>query len=211
MAIKQLTVFVQNKKGTVVSVTDILSQNNVNIRALSIAETQEFGILRLIVNDEATAEKVLSENGYVKQAYDLLLEERVPSWLYSVQHGATTMWEHWNGIKEDGSFWSHNMNSFNHYAYGAVVDWMFGVSAGIKPTERGAGYKEISLMPKPDKRLGYSDAEIASVRGKIRSHWHYDGESVVYEFEIPRGTVAYLELPSGRREVLCGGKYRFEE
>ena len=154
---------------------------------------------------------VLSENGYVKQAYDLLLEERVPSWLYSVQHGATTMWEHWNGIKEDGSFWSHNMNSFNHYAYGAVFDWMFGVSAGIKPTERGAGYKEITLMPKPDKRLGYSDAEIASVRGKIRSHWHYDGESVVYEFEIPRGTVAYLELPSGRREVLYGGKYRFEE
>ena len=72
MAIKQLTVFVQNKKGTVVSVTDILSQNNVNIRALSIAETQEFGILRLIVNDEATAEKVLSENGYLIKVVDVV-------------------------------------------------------------------------------------------------------------------------------------------
>ena len=72
MAIKQLTVFVQNKKGTVVSVTDILSQNNVNLRALSIAETQDFGILRMIVNDEATAEKVLTENGYLIKVIDVV-------------------------------------------------------------------------------------------------------------------------------------------
>ena len=72
MAIKQLTVFVQNKKGTVVSVTDILSKNNVNLRALSIAETQDFGILRLIVNDEATAEKVLAENGYLIKVIDVV-------------------------------------------------------------------------------------------------------------------------------------------
>lgn len=72
MAIKQLTVFVQNRKGTVVSVTDILSENNVNIRALSIAETEDFGILRLIVNDEKTAEKVLTENGYLIKTIDVL-------------------------------------------------------------------------------------------------------------------------------------------
>lgn len=72
MAIKQLTVFVQNKKGTVVSVTDILSKNNINLRALSIAETQDFGILRLIVNDEVTAEKVLSENGYLIKVIDVV-------------------------------------------------------------------------------------------------------------------------------------------
>ena len=72
MAIKQLTVFVQNKKGTVVSVTDILSRNNINMRALSIAETQDFGILRLIVNDEQTAEKVLSENGYLIKVIDVV-------------------------------------------------------------------------------------------------------------------------------------------
>ena len=72
MAIKQLTVFIQNKKGTVVSVTDILSKNNINLRALSIAETQDFGILRLIVNDEATAEKVLSENGYLIKVIDVV-------------------------------------------------------------------------------------------------------------------------------------------
>ena len=72
MAIKQLTVFVQNKKGTVVEVTDILSKNNVNLRALSIAETQDFGILRLIVNDEITAEKVLAENGYIIKVIDVV-------------------------------------------------------------------------------------------------------------------------------------------
>ena len=72
MAIKQLTVFIQNKKGTVVSVTDILSKNNINLRALSIAETQDFGILRLIVNDEATAEKVLEENGYLIKTIDVV-------------------------------------------------------------------------------------------------------------------------------------------
>lgn len=72
MAIKQLTVFIQNKKGTVVSVTDILSKNNVNLRALSIAETQDFGILRLIVNDEATAERVLEENGYLIKVIDVV-------------------------------------------------------------------------------------------------------------------------------------------
>ena len=72
MAIKQLTVFVQNKKGTVVSVTDILSKNNINLRALSIAETQDFGILRMIVNDEAAAEKVLSENGYLIKSIDVV-------------------------------------------------------------------------------------------------------------------------------------------
>lgn len=72
MAIKQLTVFVQNKKGTVVSVTDVLSRNNVNLRALSIAETQDFGILRMIVNDEATAEAVLAENGYLIKVIDVV-------------------------------------------------------------------------------------------------------------------------------------------
>ena len=72
MAIKQLTVFVQNKKGTVASVTDILSANNINLRALSIAETQDFGILRMIVNDEISAEKVLSENGYLIKAIDVV-------------------------------------------------------------------------------------------------------------------------------------------
>ena len=88
----------------------------------------------------------LSENGRTDVAYELLLQEKNPSWLYSVCHGATTMWEHWNSQKEDGSFWSTKMNSFNHYAYGAVYDWIFGVSSGIKTVEDAPAYKKIAKI-----------------------------------------------------------------
>ena len=91
----------------------------------------------------------LSENGYTDIAYTLLLQEQNPSWLYSVCHGATTMWEHWNSLKEDGSFWSTDMNSFNHYAYGAVFDWIFGVACGIKPCADAPGYEKILIAPHP--------------------------------------------------------------
>ena len=151
----------------------------------------------------------LSENGYTDLAYTLLFQEKNPSWLYSVCHGATTMWEHWNSIKEDGSFWSTNMNSFNHYAYGAVFDWIFGVSSGIKPS--APGYREVELAPHPDRRLGFADASIDTRNGFIRSRWHYKGDTVYYEFEIPRGVTARLTLPSGRKETLTGGVYCFAE
>ena len=151
----------------------------------------------------------LSENGYTDLAYTLLFQEKNPSWLYSVCHGATTMWEHWNSIKEDGSFWSTNMNSFNHYAYGAVFDWIFGVSSGIKPS--APGYKEVELAPHPDRRLGFADASIDTRSGFIRSRWYYKGDVVYYEFEIPQGVTAHLTLPSGRKETLTGGVYCFAE
>ena len=151
----------------------------------------------------------LSENGYANVAYDLLLQEENPSWLYSVNRGATTMWEHWNSLKEDGSFWSADMNSFNHYAYGAVFDWIFGVSSGIQPKE--AGYKEISIAPVPDKRLGFADASIQTAFGLVRSHWYYKGETVYYEFEIPQGVKAKVKLPSGKEQTLESGNYMFAE
>ena len=82
---------------------------------------------------------MLSENGYADVAYSLLLQEEFPSWLYSVNRGATTIWEHWDGIKPDGTFWRESMNSFNHYAYGAVCDWLYGAAAGIKTDENAPG------------------------------------------------------------------------
>ena len=154
---------------------------------------------------------VLSENGYTDIAYKLLLQEKNPSWLYSVCHGATTMWEHWNSIKEDGSFWSTGMNSFNHYAYGSVYDWMFNVCAGISPTEENPAYKEINLAPHPCKELGFVEASINSKNGKITSYWKYDGERVHYEFDIPEGVTAHLTLPSGYKEKLNNGKFSFTE
>ncbi|MBQ2734567.1 MAG: family 78 glycoside hydrolase catalytic domain [Clostridia bacterium] len=154
---------------------------------------------------------VLSQNGYTDLAYELLMQEKSPSWLYSVCHGATTMWEHWNGIKDDGSFWSKSMNSFNHYAYGAVFDWLFGVTCGIQPLAEAPAYKEIVLSPIPNKCLGFADASIASRNGYIRSHWYYKGDTVYYEFEIPEGVTATLRLPSGYTETLTAGSYRFAE
>jgi alpha-L-rhamnosidase len=153
----------------------------------------------------------LSDNGRTDLAYQLLFEERNPSWLYSVTHGATTMWEHWNSLKEDGSFWSTSMNSFNHYAYGAVYDWIFGVSAGIKPTEEVPAYKKVVIAPHPDKRLGFIDASIESRNGFVRSAWYYKDDVVYYEIEILAGVTAELTLPSGKTYTLTAGNYNFAE
>ena len=153
----------------------------------------------------------LTENGYNDLAYELLMQERSPSWLYSVCHGATTMWEHWNSQKEDGSFWSTSMNSFNHYAYGAVFDWIFSVSCGISPVAGAPGYREVELAPRPDRCLGFVQASIETRCGCIRSHWYYKGDKVYYEFEIPQGVTAHLRLPSGYTAELSGGIYHFAE
>ncbi len=153
----------------------------------------------------------LSENGYTDVAYALLLQEKNPSWLYSVTHGGTTMWEHWNSLKEDGSFWSTDMNSFNHYAYGAVYDWIFGVACGIKTVDEAPAYKEVRIAPHPDKCLGFADASIDSRNGTIRVHWYYKGDTVYYEITVPEGVTAYLTLPSGYTETLSGGTYHFAE
>ena len=153
----------------------------------------------------------LTENGHADAAYELLFQEENPSWLYSVNHGATTIWEHWNGIKEDGSFWSKDMNSFNHYAYGAVYDWIFGKAVGIEPIDTAPAYREITLTPHPDRRLGYADGSIDTQYGTIRSHWYYKDDAVYYEFTVPSGVTAHLTLPSGRTEVLTEGTYHYAE
>ncbi len=152
---------------------------------------------------------VLSEAGRDDLAYQLLFEERNPSWLYSVVHGATTMWEHWNSLKEDGSFWSTAMNSFNHYAYGSVCDWLYGVAAGITVSEDGVGYRKFTLTPHPDRRLGHVNCRLNTVAGEVVSNWYYSGDTVHYEFTVPNGSVAEMTLPDGKRATLGAGVYRF--
>lgn len=90
---------------------------------------------------------VLSSYGYSQLAYDLLFRKEYPSWLYPVTKGATTIWEHWDGIMENGDFWSTDMNSFNHYAYGSVLDWLYSVAAGIKTDEKHPGYEKAVIDP----------------------------------------------------------------
>lgn len=152
---------------------------------------------------------VLSENGKQDVAYKLFFSERNPSWLYSVSKGATTMWEHWNSIKDDGSFWSRSMNSFNHYAYGCVGDWMYGKICGVEIAENGAGYSKIRIAPKPCRRLGFAGCSIDTVRGRIKSGWYYTDGMIKFEITVPAGVEALIELPDGRSETVGEGSYSY--
>ncbi len=151
----------------------------------------------------------LSETGHTDMAYELLLCEGYPSWLYSVNHGATTMWEHWDGIKEDGSFWDTSMNSYNHYAYGSVFDWMFAYIGGIDINDGGEGYSNITIAPVPDKRLGFADTEIETAYGKIISKWSYREDFIRYEITVPDGVNTEIKLRDGQQYNISGGKHIF--
>jgi alpha-L-rhamnosidase len=136
---------------------------------------------------------VLSDNGYTDVAYDLLLQENYPSWLYPVKMGATTIWERWDGQKPDSTFQDPGMNSFNHYAYGAIGDWMYRVSAGIELLK--PGYKHIAIQPHPTKRLDYSKASFESSYGTIASGWERKGNKIIVNAKIPANTIATVKLP----------------
>ena len=139
---------------------------------------------------------VLSENGKTDVAYDLLLQETFPSWLYPVKMGATTIWERWDGQKPDSTFQNVSMNSFNHYAYGAIGDWMYRVVAGM---EIGApGYKHILIQPQPSSRLDYAEASHESKYGKIVSGWKIDNGNMTVYCTIPANTTATITLPKAR-------------
>jgi alpha-L-rhamnosidase len=141
---------------------------------------------------------VLSDNGYTDVAYDLLLQESYPSWLYPVKMGATTIWERWDGEKTDSTFQDPGMNSFNHYAYGAIGDWMYRVSAGIEIKD--PGYKHTIIQPHPSKKLQYSKASFESPYGTIASGWERKDGKVIIKVRIPANTSATIVLPTGSQD-----------
>ena len=128
---------------------------------------------------------VLSDYGYTELAYSLLLRRQYPSWLYSVTRGATTIWEHWDGIMEDGNFWSKDMNSYNHYAYGSVADWVYGKAAGFQVPEEAPGYEKVRIAPLADGRIDWLKAEYQSRHGLIISYWKKEGNLRRYEITTP--------------------------
>lgn len=150
----------------------------------------------------------LTANGMVDVAYDLLLNHKFPSWLYSVDQGATTIWERWNSYTKEKGFGPVGMNSFNHYAYGAVLAWIYKTVAGIAADPKNPGFKNIIMAPKPDRRLGFVKAEYKSAAGLIKSHWHYDGDSWVWEFTIPEGATATVTVPDESPTLYAAGTYR---
>ncbi len=139
---------------------------------------------------------VLSNYGYTELAYTLLLKKEYPSWLYAVEKGATTIWEHWDGIMQNGDFWSADMNSFNHYAYGAVIDWIYEEAAGIKTVEANPGFEIIKIEPKPDHRLQWLNASIETKNGTVKSGWTYIEERIRYEITTPVPTNIIIDKKS---------------
>lgn len=143
---------------------------------------------------------VLSDYGHKDLAYSLLLRREYPSWLYSVGAGATTIWEHWDGIMENGDFWSADMNSFNHYAYGAVADWIYEKAAGIRQAEEVAAFERAIVAPQPDERIGWLEASIETRSGKIYSAWRYTKEAIRYDIVV--------EMPA--QIIIDGQEYNVE-
>ena len=141
----------------------------------------------------------LSENGRTREAYDLLLQEDFPSWLYQVKKGATTIWEHWDGLKPDGTMWSPDMNSFNHYAYGAVGEWMYRVVAGIGSDEDRPGYRRIRFAPQTDHRLSWVEARLETGYGTVASRWEREGNDVCLSVEVPVNCDAEILLEEGAK------------
>lgn len=144
--------------------------------------------------------KTLSSIGRDDLAFMLLNRQKYPSWLYPVLQGATTIWERWDGQKPDGTFQNVGMNSFNHYAYGAIGEWLYRHVAGIDIDPEQPGYKHILLNPHPGGGLTNASAEIETLYGKVSSAWKYEGNDFIYEIKVPANTIASVTLPFAKAE-----------
>jgi len=136
---------------------------------------------------------VLDRYGLHDLMYTILFKETYPSWFYSINQGATTMWERWNSYSHENGFGNAAMNSFNHYAYGAIGQWMYERIAGISPLE--AGYKRILIAPMPCDKLEYAEAEYDSMYGMISSGWKKTNTSLELKVTIPPNTTAQIIIP----------------
>lgn len=144
----------------------------------------------------------LSENGFTEDAYNLFLREEYPSWLYQVKKGATTVWEHLDGMKPDGTMWSSDMNSFNHYAYGAVAGWLFNQAAGIQSLEEAPGFKKFIIKPKLSRRLS---------KGMCRTETPYGKTAVSWDFDISDGWIRFQIPPNTEAELLLGAQIHIKD
>ncbi len=144
--------------------------------------------------------KTLSDQGYEDLSFMLLNRKEYPSWLYPVTQGATTIWERWDGQKPDGTFQNVGMNSFNHYAYGAIGEWLYNYVAGIQIDPETPGYKHFILAPHPGGGLTSTKATYQSIYGQIVSDWKIDNNSLDYNIEIPANTTATVTLPDAKME-----------
>ncbi|WP_062201168.1 family 78 glycoside hydrolase catalytic domain [Demequina salsinemoris] len=149
----------------------------------------------------------LAGSGHLDDAYGLLLQQECPSWLYPVSMGATTIWERWDSMLPDGSINPGDMTSFNHYALGAVVDFLHRVVAGLAPV--APGYREVEVRPRPGGGLTSASARHLSPYGPISVAWTLDGETFVLDVEVPAGVTASVILPDGETHRARAGAHHY--
>ncbi|WP_328850154.1 glycoside hydrolase family 78 protein [Micromonospora globbae] len=146
---------------------------------------------------------VLADHGRADLAYALLHQDRYPSWGYSIRHGATTIWERWDGWTEHAGFQSPAMNSFNHYSLGSVGDWLFGRVAGIDQTPSSVAYRELLLRPLPGGRLTWARAEQETARGRVACGWSMSDGRITVTVTVPPGSTAVLQIPTPDPGSVC--------
>lgn len=145
---------------------------------------------------------VLSRYGYTDIAYRLLLQETYPSWLYPVKMGATTIWERWDGIKPDSTFQVPSMNSFNHYAYGAIGDWMYRVAAGLDTKEEAPGYAQLIIAPQIGGNFTHLEAKLQTRFGEALSGWKITEGVVQLHIRIPVNSSALIYIPAAELSAI---------
>lgn len=148
----------------------------------------------------------LSDVGLNEYAYALLLSTGRPSWLYAVERGATTIWERWNGIDENGDFGPVSMNSFNHYAYGSIAEWLYRYVCGLNPVEDAPGFKKARIAPLPCDKLGHAKASVRTQYGTFACGWALTGDTITVDVEIPFNAEATITLPDAPETVLENGR-----
>ena len=150
--------------------------------------------------------RALSEAGRSDAAYTLLLERGYPGWLYEVLHGATTVWERWNSVSPDGTLADPEMNSLNHYANGAILEWMYRHMAGLQPDERAVGFRCLHYAPQPDSRLQGCRATLHTPFGLYESAWEISANGLSFLLRVPCSCTAVLDLPDAPETVNLNGE-----
>jgi alpha-L-rhamnosidase len=149
----------------------------------------------------------LSETGHVQEAYRLLLEQECPSWLYPITKGATTVWERWDSMLPDGTINPGEMTSFNHYALGAVVDWVYQVVGGLRPAL--PGYARVRIQPRPGSGIDWAETSLQTRQGHVTVSWRVESGEMTLDVALPDGVPADIHLPDGRVVEVAGGGHTF--
>lgn len=160
------------------------------------SDTEETAVSEVQFFETAKMNNILTDNGMNDLAYELLLNEEFPGWLYEVKLGATTVWERWNSLLPDGTISGISMNSMNHYSYGSVLEWMFRHVAGINTKEEYPGVKSLTFEPTLNWELGHVNARYDSPSGEYKMSWKLtDKKHVTMEFDVPVDCTANAVLP----------------